>query len=65
MSEICFFEMPLWPVFKKCAHGKRESDATVKVASSELEKVRVEQNHCHGLSTVKIKAMFATVALEA
>lgn len=35
---------------RKC-QGQWERAATVRVVSRELEKVRVEQNHCHGLAS--------------
>ena len=34
-------------------HGQRFNATTVKVVSRQLESVRVEQNHCQGLQTVR------------
>lgn len=34
-------------------HGHKLSAATVKVVSKQFESVRVEQNHCQGLQTVR------------
>jgi hypothetical protein len=52
---VCFWskDKPL-PTFssRKRAHGQYARAAMVKVVSSELEKVLVEQYHCQGLSTV-------------
>ena len=36
----------------RSCHGQWFNAATVRVVSSELEKVRTEQYHCHGLSAV-------------
>ena len=33
-------------------HGQKESAVIVRVVSRQLDKVRVEQNHCHGLQMV-------------
>ena len=33
--------------------GQKHSAATVKVASTQLDSVRVEQNHCQALQTVR------------
>ena len=34
-------------------HGQKLSATIVNVVSRQLESVRVEQNHCHGLQTVR------------
>lgn len=36
-------------------HGQKYNATTVKVVSRQLDKVLVEQNHCHGLTTVSIR----------
>ena len=41
----------VFDVGAKC-HGQLYSAIIVKVVSRELENVLVEQNHCHGLTTV-------------
>lgn len=39
--------------FEDHCHGHRLNPAIVKVVSRQFERVRVEQNHCQGLQTVK------------
>lgn len=43
----------LWPYdLDTTCHGQKYAATTVRVVSRQLEKVRVEQNHCQGLATV-------------